>query len=73
MFMKLFFGSILLLCATSALANESWVEVEIPQIDVAEYHRPYVAIWFQNQTTNEVHNIAVWYQLPTARAAGESG
>lgn len=46
-----------------ALAVELSVSLEIPEIDVAEYHRPYVAIWVQHQDTNAVTNAKVWYQL----------
>jgi hypothetical protein len=33
--------------STPALAAEVELSVEIPQQDVAEYHRPYVAIWLE--------------------------
>lgn len=39
------------------------LSIEVPRLTVAEYHRPYVAAWLQNQETNEVINLAVWYQL----------
>lgn len=38
------------------------VEVEIPQIDVAEYHRPYVAVWIEREDGAVAANLAVWYQ-----------
>lgn len=39
------------------------VSVEIPRLNVSEYHRPYVAVWIQDQDRNVVANLAVWYQL----------
>lgn len=51
------------LCSMAAAqAEESWVSVELPTINVAEYHRPYVAIWLHNLDSGDIHNIAVWYQ-----------
>jgi len=35
------------LLGTSASAAQLAVKVEIPKIAVAEYHRPYVAIWVE--------------------------
>lgn len=37
--------------------------VEVPRLKVAEYHRPYVAIWIQNEKQDAVVNLAVWYQV----------
>src|SRR5690606_35075431 len=37
------------------------VEVELPRIDVAEYHRPYVAVWLQSADRQTVRDVAVWY------------
>ncbi|MFA5632147.1 MAG: DUF2271 domain-containing protein [Porticoccaceae bacterium] len=38
------------------------LSVEIPRLQVAEYHRPYVAMWLENER-NEVTNLAVWYDV----------
>ncbi len=37
--------------------------VEIPQLPVAEYHRPYVAIWIEDADQTIAANLAVWYQV----------
>ncbi|WP_437187985.1 DUF2271 domain-containing protein [Planctomicrobium sp. SH668] len=48
------------------------VTVEVPRLNVSEYHRPYVAIWIQNEKQEAVVNLAVWYQQrPNAEGAGE--
>lgn len=60
-----------LLCCSTAHAGESWLDVELPTIDVAEYHRPYVAIWIQGKGSRDVHNVAVWYQLRDGSEKGE--
>jgi hypothetical protein len=39
------------------------LSVEIPQLQVAEYHRPYVAIWIEAPDQTIATNLAVWYQL----------
>lgn len=45
------------------IAGEIQLEVEIPQLNVSEYHRPYVAIWIQNDKQQVVANLAAWYQM----------
>lgn len=55
---------------TSALAAELAVSVDIPRLNVAEYHRPYVAIWLENET-RDVTNLAVWYDLKLKDREGE--
>jgi hypothetical protein len=39
------------------------LNVEIPQLPVAEYHRPYVAIWIEGADQTIAANLAVWYQV----------
>ncbi|GAA5509504.1 DUF2271 domain-containing protein [Novipirellula caenicola] len=39
------------------------VRVQIPQLSVSEYHRPYVAVWVQDSQRNVAANLAVWYQI----------
>ena len=50
------------LLALPAYAAELDVNVEIPQLNVAEYHRPYVAIWVEGADQKVAANLAVWYQ-----------
>lgn len=37
------------------------VGVEIPKLSVAEYHRPYVAIWVEQADKTVAANLSVWY------------
>lgn len=53
----------LLLLAVNASAADLTLNVEIPNIPVAEYHRPYVAIWVENPDQSIAANLAVWYNL----------
>jgi hypothetical protein len=47
----------------AASAADLSLSVEIPQLPVAEYHRPYVAIWIEGADQTIAANLAVWYQL----------
>jgi hypothetical protein len=62
----------LALCATPVAAAELKLTVEIPQLKVAEYHKPYVAIWVENQDQAAVANLAVWYDLKLKNNEGET-
>lgn len=48
--------------AQQAAAAELAVQLEIPRLNVAEYHRPYVAVWLEGER-KDAHNLAVWYDL----------
>lgn len=50
------------LLAMPAYAGQLEVNVEIPRINAAEYHRPYVALWIEGADQKAVANLAVWYQ-----------
>jgi hypothetical protein len=54
---------LLALLAGTAPAADLTVNVEIPQLPVAEYHRPYVAIFIEGADQNLATNLAVWYQV----------
>lgn len=51
------------LLGTSAMAAELVVKVEVPKLNVAEYHRPYVAIWVERPDQSFAANLSVWYDL----------
>ena len=53
----------LLALAGAAAAADLSLNVEIPQLPVAEYHRPYVAVWIEGADQQIAANLAVWYQL----------
>ncbi len=46
-----------------AEAAELAVSVEIPKMNVAEYHRPYVALWIEGPDQAAVKTLAVWYDV----------
>jgi len=47
----------------SVWAADLTVKVEIPRLTVAEYHRPYTAIWIEKADQSFSTNLAVWYDL----------
>lgn len=49
------------LLAGPALGAELTVEVEIPRLTVAEYHRPYVAVYVEGADGKAAADLAVWY------------
>ena len=59
-----------LLASQYALAAQMEVEVEIPQLNVAEYHRPYVAIWIE-QNGKHITDLSVWYDMKLRDNEGE--
>jgi hypothetical protein len=44
-------------------AADLTLNLEIPNLPVAEYHRPYVAVWVEDETQTIAADLAVWYQL----------
>ena len=57
------------LLATPAYAATLDINVEIPKLNVAEYHRPYVAVWIEGADQKVAANLSVWYQQ-TSNAEG---
>ena len=49
------------------------IDVELPRLDVAEYHRPYVAAWIEREDSSAAANLSVWYQQERARARKQEG
>lgn len=49
--------------AASAHAGELSVAIEVPRLNVAEYHRPYVAVWIEREDQSVAANLSVWYDV----------
>lgn len=47
--------------ATPAMAGT--LTVTVPQIKVAEYHRPYMAVWIEPAGGGAARTIALWYDV----------
>ncbi len=63
MFRPAFVALLLATCAVRAGAADLTLNVEIPSLPVAEYHRPYIAIWVEGPDQRIAAHLAVWYQL----------
>ena len=54
-----------------AMAADLNVTVEIPRLSVAEYHKPYVAIWVEGPDATAAATLAVWYDPDSKEDKGE--
>ena len=55
--------------AGTAHAETLNVGVTIPRLSVAEYHRPYVAIWLEKEGAGP-RTLSVWYDVDKAKGEG---
>lgn len=58
------------IAAGPALAADLNVTVEVPRLTVAEYHKPYVAIWIENPDATAAGTLAVWYDADSKEDKG---
>lgn len=54
--------------AFAAPAVAGSVTIVIPRLNVAEYHRPYVAVWVEPAAGGPARTIAIWYDVKKAGA-----
>ena len=55
-----------------AFAAGLTVNIEVPRLNVAEYHRPYVAAWIERPDQSVPGTLAVWYDVKNkGNAEGE--
>jgi hypothetical protein len=47
----------------AAPASAGTVNVTIPRMNIAEYHRPYVAAWIEPAGGGTARTLAVWYDM----------
>ena len=59
------------LSASPALAADLELNIEIPRLTVAEYHRPYVAVWIERPDKTAVKTLAVWYDVKLKNQEGQ--
>lgn len=53
-----------------AVGADLSVKFDIPQLNVAEYHKPYVAIWLERADQSVVANLSVLYDVKKKDNAG---
>jgi hypothetical protein len=63
--------SVPFLMAGTAHAAGLELTVEIPRLNVNEYHRPYVAIWIETPDGKVAANLSVWYSVALKDEEGE--
>jgi len=51
------------LVSNGAMAADLTVKFELPQLNVAEYHKPYVAIWVERADETVVSTLSVLYDV----------
>lgn len=56
------------------IANSADIElsIEIPRLDVGQYHRPYVAGWIEGPDSVHVADLTVWYDTEMKNGQGET-
>jgi hypothetical protein len=59
--MRLLLTAAITSMAVPAIAADATISIDIPQLNVAEYHRPYVAFWLEGADGGKITNLAVWY------------
>lgn len=59
------------IAAAPASAAGLDLSIEIPRLRVAEYHKPYVAVWIEDDSRNAVANLDVWYDTELKDDEGE--
>jgi hypothetical protein len=58
------------LVGAQALAADLALKLDVPQLNVAEYHRPYIAAWIENADQKVVTNLTVLYDMKKRDNAG---
>lgn len=59
------------LASSWAVGADLSVKFELPRLNVAEYHKPYVAIWLERADQSVASNLAVLYDLKMKNKEGE--
>ena len=59
------------LLSTGAIAADLSVKFELPQLNVAEYHKPYVAMWIEKADGSIASTLSVLYDVKKKDNAGE--
>ena len=54
-----------------AVGADMTVKFEIPRLNVAEYHRPYVAMWIERADQSVAANLAILYDVKKKDNGGE--
>ena len=61
----------LMTASSLAYSAELALDLEIPALDVAEYHKPYVAVWLEDSNNKTTAQLAVLYDTVMKNQKGE--
>jgi len=67
---RMFFAALFALTAP-VYAGSLSVSIEVPRLQVSEYHRPYVALWIARENHQVVADLSVWYDTALRNNEGE--
>ena len=57
--------------AMPALSAELTLKIQLPRMDIAEYHKPYVAAWIEKASDQSfAGNVALWYDIKKRNDGG---
>ncbi len=56
--------------AADQMAGKIALDVTLPQLDVAEYHKPYLAVWIEDNK-RKATQVAVWYDVEMREDKGK--
>ncbi|WP_212742598.1 DUF2271 domain-containing protein [Methylobacillus flagellatus] len=70
MLRKVLLGVSTALFSANLMAAEMQIRIDIPAMSVAEYHRPYVAVWIEKPDESIARHVAVWYDQAAAENKG---
>lgn len=59
-----------LLGNSASFAADANLTVTLPRLSVAEYHKPYVAVWIEDER-RQATQVAVWYDAAMANGEGQ--
>lgn len=68
---KVLMFAVPVLMAGAAHPGTLELTVELPKLNVTEYHRPYVAIWIEDASGKVAANLSVWYGVDLKDDEGE--
>lgn len=61
------FAATTILLSSLSCAGELALAIEVPKLNVSEYHRPYVAVWVEREDQSVAANLSVWYDTASRK------
>lgn len=62
----------LLLCLSLPIfAQAAQISIEVPRMTVAEYHKPYIAVWLESPDGAHLQPVSLWYGVDMPNGKGK--